>query len=109
MPEKPAWEAMQETSRKKAARVCQSRSFRNVIIVGSRKSLLSLHPRTHSIPLPLSHPHFSTSQISRSSFWHQKELVSWDCVESHSPASSSLMVRVQDRLLSGQCSKDLRR
>ena len=42
MPAKPAWAAMQGTSRKKAARVCQSRSFRKVIIVGSRKSLLSL-------------------------------------------------------------------
>ena len=42
MPAAPACAAMQATSRKKAARVCQSRSFRNVIIVGSRKSLLSL-------------------------------------------------------------------
>ena len=43
MPAKPACAAMQGTSRKKAARVCQSRSFRKVIMVGSRKSLLSLH------------------------------------------------------------------
>ena len=43
MPAKPACAAMQGTSRKKAVRVCQSRSFRKVIMVGSRKSLLSLH------------------------------------------------------------------
>ena len=42
MPAAPALAAMQATPRKKAARVCQSRSFRKVISVGSRKSLLSL-------------------------------------------------------------------
>ena len=47
MPAKPAWAAMQGTSRKKAARVCQSRSFRKVIIVGSKKSLLSLRSIFH--------------------------------------------------------------
>ena len=43
MPAWPAADARQGMARKKAARSCQSRLFRKVIIVGSRKSLLALH------------------------------------------------------------------
>ena len=38
---------------KKAARSCQSLSFRNVIIAGSKKSLLSLHTTTHYFRIAL--------------------------------------------------------
>ena len=43
MPALPPAAARQGTHLKKAARSCQSREFRKVIMVGSRKSLLVLH------------------------------------------------------------------